>query len=320
MYKNFFGLKDTPFGFSPDPRYMYWTKAAQEAHAALTYGIQSRKGFLLLTGEVGTGKTTLLNRLLDWLREQDVATAFVFNSQLLGVKQLFDFMMSDFEIPCESRLKSQVLMKLNQWLLERYRAGKTTVLIVDEAQNLSEELLEEIRLLTNLETSSEKLLQIVLAGQPELDEKLKLPQLRQLRQRIVFKCKTTPLSQEETRGYITERLRIAGAHGPQIFPDQTMDAIHQFSQGIPRLVNLLCEHSLINSFAEGVNPVPVKVVEEIAKEFHLDEPASGISPSAWVNLQKEPAERMDVLMRDIFTFLRPGEQPRPLTGSFRERK
>lgn len=320
MYRKFFGLKDSPFSFSPDPRYMFWTKAALEAHAALTYGIQSRKGFLLLTGEVGTGKTTLLNRLLDWLREQDVATAFVFNSQLLGVKQLFDFMMSDFEIPSESRLKSHVLMKLNQWLLERYRAGKTTVLIVDEAQNLSEELLEEIRLLTNLETSTEKLLQIVLAGQPELEEKLKLPQLRQLRQRIVFKSKTMPLTQDETHGYISERLRIAGANGRQIFSKETIDVIHQYSQGIPRVVNLLCEHSLINSFAEGVHTVPAKVVEEIAREFHLDEPASGAASAAWANLQTDPSQRMEVLMRDIFTFLRPGEQPRPLTGTFRERK
>jgi general secretion pathway protein A len=320
MYRTFFGLKDSPFSFSPDPRYMYWTKAAQEAHAALTYGIESRKGFLLLTGEVGTGKTTLLNRLLDWLREKDVATAFVFNSQLLGVKQLFDFMMSDFEIPCESRLKSQVLMKLNQWLLDRYRAGKTSVVVIDEAQNLSEELLEEIRLLTNLETSTEKLLQIVLAGQPELDEKLKRPQLRQLRQRIVFKCKTTPLTREETSGYIRERLRIAGANGQPIFSKESVDAIHQYSQGIPRVVNLLCEHSLINSFAEGIKPIPTKVVEEIAREFHLDEPASGVLQVDGASLQKDPAERVGVLMRDMFTFLRPEEQPRPFTGTFRERK
>ena len=166
MYKNFFGLKELPFNFSPDPRYLYWTPAAQEALSALTYGIESRKGFILLTGEVGTGKTTLLNGLLEWLREHDIATAFVFNSQLSSTKQLFDFMMADFGITCESRLKSHVLLKLNQWLLGRYRAGKTTVLIVDEAQNLSETLLEEIRLLTNLETSTEKLLQIVLSGQP----------------------------------------------------------------------------------------------------------------------------------------------------------
>jgi general secretion pathway protein A len=186
MYQKFFGLRESPFNVNPDPRYLFLTKQIQEALAGLTYGIQNRKGFILLTGEVGTGKTTLLNRLLDWLHGQRVATAFVFNSQV-NVSQLFDFMMADFEIPCETRHKSQVLLKLNAWLLDRYRAGETAVLIVDEAQNLSLQVLEEIRLLTNLETSTEKLLQIVLTGQPELEEKLKLPQLRQLRQRITWR-------------------------------------------------------------------------------------------------------------------------------------
>ena len=155
MYQKFFGLRESPFNVNPDPRYLFLTKQIQEALAGLTYGIQNRKGFILLTGEVGTGKTTLLNRLLDWLHGQRVKTAFVFNSQV-NVSQLFDFMMADFEIPVESRHKSQVLLKLNHWLLERYRAGETAVLIVDEAQNLSLQVLEEIRLLTNLETSTEK--------------------------------------------------------------------------------------------------------------------------------------------------------------------
>src|ERR1700742_245342 len=201
MYQKFFGLRESPFNVNPDPRYLFLTRQIQEALAGLTYGIQNRKGFILLTGEVGTGKTTLLNRLLDWLHGQRVATAYIFNSRLEGT-HLFEFMMAEFEIPCESREKSLVLLRLNQWLLERYRAGETAVLIVDEAQNLSDEVLEEIRLLTNLETSTEKLLQIVLTGQPELEEKLKLPQLRQLRQRITLRCRTAPLSIEETFGYI----------------------------------------------------------------------------------------------------------------------
>ncbi len=293
MYKNFFGLKELPFNFSPDPRYLYWTPAAQEALSALTYGIESRKGFILLTGEVGTGKTTLLNGLVDWLRENDIATAFVFNSQLSSAKQLFDFMLADFGITCESRLKSHVLLKLNQWLLDRYRAGKTTVLIVDEAQNLSEQLLEEIRLLTNLETSTEKLLQIVLSGQPELDEKLNRPQLRQLLQRIVFRCRTVPLTQEETHGYVTERLRV---------------------------INLLCEHALINSFAERINPIPAKVVEEIAREFTLGEFAPVPRPVVRLSADREPGERVEGLLRDMFSYLRPADQPQPLTGTSRERK
>ncbi|PYU64371.1 MAG: hypothetical protein DMG56_06505 [Acidobacteria bacterium] len=162
-------------------------------------------------------------------------------------------------------------MRLNQWLLDRYRAGETTVLIVDEAQNLTHAVLEEIRLLTNLETSTEKLLQIVLSGQQELEEKLKLPQLRQLRQRIMLRCKTSPLTKEQTHDYIAERLRIAGACGELIFSPQTVDTIHLYSLGIPRVVNLLCEHSLINAYAEHQRPISPKIVEEVAHEFQLDQ-------------------------------------------------
>lgn len=272
MYQRFFGLRESPFNVNPDPRYLYLTRHIQEALAGLTYGIQNRKGFILLTGEVGTGKTTLLNRLLDWLRGQKVATAFIFNSRL-EVNHLFDFMMADFEIPYDSREKSHVLLRLNQWLLERYRAGETAVLIVDEAQNLSSEVLEEIRLLTNLETSTEKLLQIVLTGQPELEEKLKVPQLRQLRQRITLRCRTAPLSLEETFGYIAERLRIAGANGEPIFSKEAIQTVHLYSRGIPRVVNLLCEHAMINAYVDSVRPVAAHLVEEVARDFQLDEVA-----------------------------------------------
>jgi len=270
MYKNFFGLRENPFNANPDPRYLFLTREIQEALAGLAYGIKNRKGFILLTGEVGTGKTTLLNRLLDWLNLEGVATAYIFNSQL-DVNQLFDFIMADFGIPCESRDKSHVLMRLNQWLLQRYRDRKTSVLIVDEAQNLSLEVLEEIRLLTNFETASEKLLQIVLSGQPELEEKLRDPRLRQLRQRITMRCRTKPLSHEELSGYIAERLRIGGANGTPIFSPEAIEAVYKYSRGIPRVANLLCEHSLINAFVDQVRPVPHRAVEEAAHEFELDE-------------------------------------------------
>jgi general secretion pathway protein A len=193
MYKEFFGLRANPFNVNPDPRYLFLTRHTEEALACLTYGIQSRKGFVLLTGEVGTGKTTLINKLLEWLRLQQVATAFIFNSRL-NVPQFLDYMMTDFGVPIESRSKSQILLRLYNWLLDRYRAGETAVLIVDEAQNLSDEVLEEIRLLTNLETFTEKLLQIVLVGQPELELKLRQPHLRQLRQRLTLRAKTHPLT------------------------------------------------------------------------------------------------------------------------------
>jgi general secretion pathway protein A len=270
MYKTYFGLKENPFNINTDPRYLYLTRGTQEALSRLTYGIEARKGFILLTGEVGTGKTTLLNKLLESLHQQRVATAFVFNARLTE-PQFLDYMMADFGIACKSRMKSQVLFKLHQWLLDRYQAGEQTVLVVDEAQNLSRQTLEEIRLLTNLETSTEKLLQIVLAGQPELEQKLNQRELRQLRQRIALRAQTLPLTPEETRGYILERLRIAGANGEEIFSPQAIEAVHRHARGIPRVTNLLSEHALIRAFVEQRKPVPAEIVEDVTRDFSLDE-------------------------------------------------
>src|SRR6201997_4581797 len=215
MYRGFYGLKENPFNVSPDPRYLFLTKQIEETISGLMYGIETRKGIISLTGEVGTGKTTLINRLLGWLHQRGAKSAFLFNSRM-NSSQLFDFVLAEFDIQCESKSKSQQLLKLNHWLLDRYRAGETVVLIIDEAQNLTYPVLEEIRLLTNLETSTDKLLQIVLSGQSELEEKLKLPELRQLRQRIMLRGNTAPLTKEETHDYIVERLRIAGHDGPPI--------------------------------------------------------------------------------------------------------
>ena len=281
MYKSFYGLKENPFNVNPDPRFLYLTKQIEEALTGLMYGIQTRKGFITLTGEVGTGKTTLVNRLLDWLHHRQTRTAFLFNSRM-NSSQLFDFILAEFDIPCESKSKSQQLLKLNHWLLERYRAGETVVLIVDEAQNLTFPVLEEIRLLTNLETSTEKLLQIVLSGQQELEEKLRLPQLRQLRQRIMLRCHTSPLTAEQTYEYIRERLRIAGADGTPVFSEKAMEAVHLYSMGIPRVVNLLCEHSLVNAFVDQQRPIGPKIVEDVAREFQLDE-VEPIAPAGEVN-------------------------------------
>jgi general secretion pathway protein A len=268
MYKKFFGLQANPFNPNPDPRFLFLTNATTEALASLAFGIRNRKGFLLLTGEVGTGKTTLLNRLLEWLSEEGVATAFVFNSRL-NEQEFFDFVLNDFGVVCNSRDKSQRLLRLNEWLLERYRERRTAALIIDEAQNLSADVLEEVRLLTNMETTQEKLLQIVLSGQPELDDKLRHPSLRQLRQRITIRCNTCPLSREELQSYMNERLRIAGANGTPIFGIDAIDAIYRHSQGIPRIANLLCEHSLINAFVDQIRPIPARIVEDVARDFEL---------------------------------------------------
>jgi general secretion pathway protein A len=292
MYKSFFGLKESPFNANPDPRFLYLTNQVEEALTGLMYGIQTRKGFITLTGEVGTGKTTLVNRLLDWLHHRRARTAFLFNSRM-NTNQLFDFILAEFDIACDSRSKSQQLLKLNHWLLDRYRAGETVVLILDEAQNLTFPVLEEVRLLTNLETSTDKLLQIVLSGQPELEDKLKLPELRQLRQRIMLRCKTSPLTKEQTHDYILKRLKIAGAGEEPIFSPEAMDAVHIYSLGIPRVVNLLCEHSLVNAYVDQQRPIKSKVVEDVAREFQLDE-VEPIAPAG------RPAPDNDVLNSEAF--------------------
>jgi general secretion pathway protein A len=291
MYKEFFGLRANPFNVNPDPRYLFLTRHTEEALACLTYGIQSRKGFVLLTGEVGTGKTTLINKLLEWLRLQQVATAFVFNSRL-NTTQFLDYMMADFGIPTDSKSKSQVLLRLYNWLLDRYRAGETAVLIVDEAQNLTEEVLEEIRMLTNFETFTEKLLQIILVGQPELEHKLKQPQLRQLRQRLTLRAKTHPLTLRETEAYIQQRLRIAGASGERIFHPDSLTAIHRYAGGIPRVVNLLCEHCLVSAFVDQQRIIKPSVVDDVARDFDLtDNTAAGMTlPS-----NPDDHEKMDLV-------------------------
>jgi general secretion pathway protein A len=276
MYKHFFGLHDNPFNANPDPRYLFLTAQTREALEELTYGIPARKGLILLTGEVGTGKTTLLNCLLDWLRQKQTPTAFIFNSHL-ATSHLFDFMLADFGVPFSSELNGNPLMRLNQWLIEQYRAGETPVLIVDEAQGLSFDVLEEIRMLLNLETPHEKLLQIVLAGQPELEERLQRPDLRQLKQRIALRCRTGALTLAETHEYIGARLHIAGANGKPIFSPEAVEDVHFYSRGIPRVVNLLCEHALINAYVDDLQPVPAHIIEEIAHEFQFDD-AKSIAP------------------------------------------
>jgi general secretion pathway protein A len=294
MYKKFFGLRANPFNVNPDPRFLFLTRHTEEALACLTYGIQSRKGFVLLTGEVGTGKTTLINKLLEWLRLQQVATAFIFNPRM-NTPQFLDYMITDFGIQCESKAKSQVLLRLYNWLLDRYRAGETAVLIVDEAQNLSDDVLEEIRLMTNLETFTEKLLQIVLVGQPELEQKLKQPHLRQLRQRLTLRAKTHPLSPEETKAYVAQRLRIAGSNGQQVFDPEALNAIHRYSIGIPRVVNLICEHCLVSCFVDQQKLVTANVVESVARDFDLGDSTEWTPPPAPPTADTERFDVADAL-------------------------
>jgi type II secretory pathway predicted ATPase ExeA len=217
---------------------------------------------------VGTGKTTLLKSVLGSFTHGRVSSAFVFNPRL-DVLDFFEFVLTDFGIPPAARTKSGMLLQLNRWLLDRYSEQGICVIVVDEAQNLSWELLEEIRLLTNLETSSEKLVQIVLSGQPELQQKLCHPSVRQLRQRVSLWCKTHPLTHEETREYIDERLLIAGATESCLLPDAA-DLVFYYSKGIPRVINLICDHSMIEAYVEQVRPIPARIVESVANELGLD--------------------------------------------------
>jgi general secretion pathway protein A len=269
VYKSFFGLKKNPFNVNPDPSYLYLTPQTRRTLDELTYGIEIRKGLMLLTGEAGTGKTTLINHLLHWLEHQRARTAFIFNSHL-DSEQLFDFIFSEFEIPVTPQAKSNPLLAFNDWLLARYRARDLVVLIVDEGQGLPIHVLEEIRLLSNMELPNEKLLQIILVGQPELEAKLRRPDLRQLQQRIGLRCRTLPLTLEEVAGYIENRLHTAGASSTPIFEPEAIEAVHSYSGGIPRVINLLCENALINAYAEHSNVVPAALVAEAARDLQFD--------------------------------------------------
>jgi general secretion pathway protein A len=295
MYKRFFGLRENPFNVNPNPRYLFLTPQTEEALEELAYGIQARKGLFLLTGEVGTGKTTIINQLLDRLRQQRTPTAFVFNCRM-EKRHLFDFILADFGVPCDSKSGGNVLIHLNRWLLERYGANDNPVLVLDEAQGLSLDVLEEIRLLQNLETPSEKLLQIVLVGQPELEQKLMRLELRQLRQRIAFHCKTAPLTLEETQGYIQTRLRVAGANGMPVFSHEAMKAVHLLSGGIPRVINLLCEESLMSAYVDEIRPVSASIVEDAAHQFELGQVRRPVPPAD----QGNPADVEKIPMQPLF--------------------
>jgi type II secretory pathway predicted ATPase ExeA len=266
---SFYGLRENPFAVSPDPRYLWMTPRIQEAWEAIEYGIRSREGIILLTGEAGTGKTSLIRRLLEWLYQLRMPTAFIFNSHL-EPKHLYDFMLADFGVPPDPRWQGNALMCLGQWLTKRCREGQIPVLVVDEAQGLPLQVLEEIRMLLNLETPQEKLLQIVLVGQPELEAKLNRPEARQIKQRISLRCRTAALTAKETRDYVQARLDVAGASGRTIFSPDAVEAVQAYSRGIPRVMNLLCEHALINAYAANMRVVPARVVDEVAREFHFD--------------------------------------------------
>jgi general secretion pathway protein A len=275
MYKTFFNLTRNPFDLTPDPTCFVPTKRHNEALAALYYGVRRHKGFVVVTGEVGTGKTLLLRCLLRLLEEsKDVAYAYLFNGRLTPTEFL-QYILSDFGLPAAGKSKYELLLDLGQFLVSRGSRKMTTVLIVDEAHHLSADILEEVRLLSNLETTDDKLLQIVLVGQPELDEKLDSVGLRQLKQRIAVRTQLEPLDADETRQYIGQRLQIAGAEtsAPALFSEPAIAAVHRYSRGLPRLINTICENALLAAYARQSAEVTPDIIVDVATEFRLDLPS-----------------------------------------------
>ena len=281
MYKTFFNLKLNPFELTPDPAFLFTTRRHNEALAALYYGVRRHKGFVVVTGEIGTGKTLLLRCLLKQLSQsEDVAYAYLFNG-LLSPLEFLQYIVSDFGLNASSKNKSELLHELSQFVISRGSKQLTTVVILDEAHLLSPAILEEVRLLTNLETAQAKLLQVVLVGQPELDQKLDSTGLRQLKQRIALRARLEPLDLTETRGYVERRVEIAGidAGAAQLFPESAIAAIFRHSRGFPRLINTICENSLIAAYAQQVHSVTPAIIDDVAKDFRLGAPESETAES-----------------------------------------
>jgi general secretion pathway protein A len=267
MYLEHYGLIRAPFEMTPDPAFLYLGEAHQEGLATLVYGVRARKGFVMLTGEVGTGKTTLLHALLSQL-EPTTTSAFVFNPRLDPL-DFFRVLFDEYGIEKECRTKGEYLLALNAFLIERLQHGRPTLLIVDEAQNLSPEMLEEIRLLSNLETPTSKLIQIILVGQPELETMLQRQELRQLRQRIVLRFRLLPFAMVETAAYIEERLRLGGYTGKGLFRRSAIHRIHEVSKGIPRVINIVCDGALLLGFSRDLETLDGAAIDEVARDLGL---------------------------------------------------
>jgi len=263
-----FGLRENPFHVSPDPRFLFSGASYETALAELMFGIEAHRGLLVLTGEAGTGKTTLMRHFLQWLNSRQFSSSYIFHTHL-DPADLFEFILRDFGVAVESTKKSDLLATLHRWLHARQAQGDSPVIVIDEAQALSLRTLSELNLLLNLENIRGKLVQIVLAGQPELEEKLRRPESRALRQRIMVRCRLPLLSLEETHEYIASRLIGAGGSGSQTFPTETVQTIYSYARGIPRLVNLLCEQSLIGAYADRSAIVSSANVRRVAAEFDL---------------------------------------------------
>lgn len=277
MYEEFYGLKEKPFGLTPDPQFLFLSQSHREALENINYAIHQKEGFVVLTGDIGTGKTTICRALLNRMKP-GTATALIFNP-FLSPEELLKPILLDFGIEVHQTSQGGLLNQLNQFLLDQSRSGKNSILIIDEAQNLSLALLERIRLLSNLETEKEKLLQIFLFGQEELNAKLNLPQLRQLNQRISIRYRMKPLKREEVLPYINHRLAVAGSHGSLLFTKTAINKIFEFSQGTPRLINLLCDRALLGGYTRQSHLITRQIVVEAVKSLRNEEEPGRLQPS-----------------------------------------
>jgi general secretion pathway protein A len=271
MYGKHFGLVELPFSVTPDPRFSYNNSLYREAFASLRYGIETRKGFIVVTGEAGTGKTTLLRRLMRSV-EATVHTAFIFNTHL-SFTELLRLVLNDLGIASSARDKMTLMAQLNDYLIEQLEKDHIVSVLVDEAQELSDEMLEELRLLSNLETDRAKLIQIVLMGQPELEQKLDQPELRQLKQRVAMRCRLAPLSSDEVAPYINSRLHTVGYEGKELFDPGSVQKIALYSKGIPRLINVICDNALLIAYATSKSKVSAEIIDEVARDLQLVEPS-----------------------------------------------
>lgn len=275
MYKEFYGFQEKPFHIVPDPGFLYLTAKHRTALTYLEYGLTNRIGFVVLTGEIGTGKTTLIKQLLKQI-STDVEVAVVFNTNVSS-KQLLELILYEFEIEVPAHGKAGCLDILNQFLIEKYALGKRTLLIVDEAHNLSMEALEEIRMLSNLQSYKDPLIQILLVGQPGLRTKLQHPLLAQLSQRIAVSYHLAPLSMKETKAYIAHRLRVAGCDNDKLFALQAVEQLFYHSGGIPRIINLLCDAALVYGYVDHLTTIDKSIIEHVVtdkQEFSLSAPSS----------------------------------------------
>lgn len=262
MYCEFYGFSEKPFTITPNPRFIFLSNNHREAFARLVYGVATHAGFIAMTGEVGTGKTTLLRALLSQLDEQKYCSGLVFNSCLSG-DQLLAAICDEFRVESAEQNNYARLDALNRFLLEQHTAGRTVVLVIDEAQNLAPDALEQLRMISNLETERDKLIQIILAGQPELNDILGRHDLRQLNQRITVRCGLTPMGLSDTDDYIQHRLKTAGCRIPGFFPRDTVKKIYRFSRGVPRLINVVCEQALVMAWTRESLTVNSSIVSQV---------------------------------------------------------